>query len=156
MSSYATVADVQARVPYRTIGASTQPSTSQVQAWLDEAEAVLNGALKASELPAPYTDADAKKILGMAVADYAEGRLRLAYASAGGAEENQDGQKRVDAFRAAVESIVDEPSRWGAMLGGGTAPASARRIRGHVLDNQDGKTIAAGDFAPTFTRGEQF
>lgn len=155
MSTYATVADVQARIPYKTIGAGTTPSTATVQEWLDQAEAKINGTLLAAGLDAPYTSTDAKRILAISVLNFAEGRLRMAYAATGGDGTNQDGKDMVAMFDATILEIRGDPVGWGAMLGAGTAPDAARLLRGHVLDNADGLTVANGDFAPIFETGRE-
>ncbi len=148
---YATLSDVQGRVPSRTLSATTKPDTSRVQAWLDEAERMLNQALLAAELPAPYTTAGATAILGVWVTDYAEGRVRIAFANAGGDGGNDDGERLIESFNDRLSDILTRPTFYGAWLAGGSSPAAANRVRAYVTDNTDGKSIAAGDFAPTFT-----
>ena len=47
MTSYAVVADVQALIPEFTIGAATEPSTSQVEDFITQHEGEINGILTA-------------------------------------------------------------------------------------------------------------
>lgn len=156
MSTWAAVSDVQARLTYQTISSSSKPTTTQVQSWLDEAEAHLRGALSAAGLPTSYTaGGDAAIMLKTWATDYAEGRCRLAWASSEGSDDNQDGVAVVEEFNRRIADIMDRPSRYGELLGAGSAPTNSRRIRAHVTNHPDGKTIAAGDFAPTFTTGEK-
>ncbi|MEK0431095.1 MAG: hypothetical protein RL139_899 [Gemmatimonadota bacterium] len=160
-ATYATTSDVQARIPYRTISTTSKPTTAQVQDWLDSGQSMLDGALLAAELPAPYTSDHAKAILKMHLVSYVEGRVRQAYASAGGDGNNDDGRDLIEAFEGGpnrpglIEKIAANPVLYGSMLAAGSSPDSARRLSGHVLDNADGLTISEGDFAPTFTVSEK-
>lgn len=154
--AYATYSDVQARVPYRTIGAATKPTDTQVTAWITESEAMLNGVLAAADLPAPYSSTAAVNILKSWVCDRAEGLVRQAYASAGGDGTNEDGKDLVLKFDKLLEDILKRPAIYGAMLAGGDAPATSVKVRAYVTDNADGLSISNGDFAPTFTRDEVF
>lgn len=155
-ATYATIESVRKRAPYRAIDSTSRPSADDVQGWLDESQAELDATLQAAELPAPYTASAAMSILGRWITDYAEGRLRMAYAASGGDGSNDDGKDLVTRFEERLDDIGKRPGRYAAMLGAGAAPDTARRVRGHVLDNADGKTIEAGDFAPTFTTEELF
>ena len=163
-ATYATTSDVQARIPYRTIGASTKPSSTQVQDWLDTGQQLLDGALLAGELPAPYATAHAMGILKTWLVSYVEGRVRMAYAAAGGDGNNDDGKDLVQAFMGTsegaaqpglLEKIMTSPLVYGSMLAAGSAPDSARRLSSHVLDNADGLSVSAGSFTPTFTVSEK-
>ena len=162
MSTYAQPSDVAARLqwlPDVSTGdftSTSKPTKVQVQGWLDEAEAELNGQLQAAQLPAPYTDTTAKLILGRTVTDYAEGRVRKILAAAGGDGNNNDGVELIVSFLDNLKEIQKRPVWWGMRLGGGTTDDSARRLRGHVLDNADGLTIAKGDFKPVFKNDEVF
>tara|TARA_Y100001938_G_scaffold126321_1_gene178151 strand:+ start:183 stop:650 length:468 start_codon:yes stop_codon:yes gene_type:complete len=154
--AYATLDNLRARQPHRTIDTNSKPTQSEVQTWLDEGEAILNAELKAGELLAPYTDAEAIKVLRVVVLNYAEGRLRQAYATSGGDHTNTDGLDQLDQFYKTIEDIRINPMRWGAVLGAGSAPDSARRIRSYTTDNTAGKSISGGDFDPVFTMSETF
>ncbi len=154
--AYATSSDVQARDPYRPISATTSPTTTQVTQWLTEADALLNGALQAGQISTPVTSANGLEILKSWACDYGEGHLRMAYAASGGDGSNTDGRDLLEKFYKILEDILDNPARYGAMLQGGTAGSSARRLRGHVLDNADNLTVEAGDFAPKVTKDEVF
>ena len=154
--AYATVANLQARIPYREISVSSVPTTAQVQEWLDNADATIDGALQAGELPAPYTDATAVRIIKEWVLDYVEGRVRVALASASIDGLNTDGVRAIDRWEARLADIHRWPDRFGAMLGAGAAPAASITLRAYSTDNNDGLSIGAGDFDPTFTREEQF
>lgn len=157
--SYATTSDVQARDPYRTISVGSKPSEAQVTAWITETEALLNSSLRAAQIYSDSFGADALAILKSWTVDRVSGLVRMAYAAAGGDGANKDGQDLVDAFAALLKEIRMSSSFYGAMLLQGSAPDAARRLRGYVLDNIDDQTVAAGDFAPTFTKsaaGDQF
>lgn len=143
--SYAVFADIAARIPYRTIGASTKPSQSDVTTWLAEAEAMLNGALLGAGLPAPYSDASAVLILKSWVCDYAEGYVRKAYAAAGGDGSNDDGKDLLEKFAQRLTDIAMQPAVYDRMLTPGSSASSTTQVRASNMD---------GALEPTFTRGE--
>ena len=148
----ATYLDVQARIPYRTIDASSPPTQSQVGAWVEEAEARINNALRAGGMAAPVANAEGAEQLKALSIDYGEGRTRIAYASAGGDGGNDDGKDLIEQFGNVIDNILEHPARWSAMLQGGDASDATRRLRSHVLDHPDGHTVGAGDFDPAFTK----
>jgi len=156
MGTYVSTAQVGARLPYRTIDGSSSPSSTQVGEWIDEAEAILHGALNAIEVSTPITGTDGTKIMRSWVLDYSVGRTREALAAAGGDHGNDAGREEIERFNTRIEDILDNSMRYSAMLQAGSGDASARQIRSYVLDNADSKTISDGDFSPTFERGEQF
>lgn len=156
---YADLEAVRGRLPWRTINTTSRPSQARVQSWLDEAQALLNGALAAGGLPAPYADgSSAATQLGVWVVDYVEARVKNAYGADGERDfVTGEGDEAIAAFNDRLDDILKRPAVYGAMLGTvSAAPDSARRLRSHVLDNSDGESIAAGDFAPAFTKSEVF
>ncbi len=162
MSTYAQTSDVAARLQWLPDVSSgdftvtSKPTKAQVQVWLDESEAELNGQLLAAQLPAPFAATDAKLILGRLITDYAEGRVRRVFAASGGDGTNDDGIDLLKSFQDKIDSIQRRPLWWGLRLGAGSTDDGARRLRGHVLDNADGLSISAGDFKPEFKRNEVF
>jgi hypothetical protein len=156
MGNYASTSDVQARLPGRTLSVSSKPTLAQVSDWIDEAEALIDGALAGyTSLTVPVTSpARALKILKSWALLYAEGHTRMAFASGGGDGTNDDGKDSVAQFEAKLEWIRQNPVAAESALTSGAAASSTRRLRGHVLDNADGKTVSNGDFAPTFTRDD--
>ncbi len=59
MGAYAAVANVQALIPELTIGPASKPSTTQVEAFISQIEAAINGVLSAqgySSIPATGTN----------------------------------------------------------------------------------------------------
>jgi len=156
MGTYVSTSQVGARLPYRTIDGSSSPSSTQVGEWIDEAEAILHGALNAIEVSTPITGTDGTKIMRSWVLDYSVGRTREALAAAGGDHGNDAGREEIERFNTQIEEILNNSMRYSAMLQAGSGDASARQIRSYVLDNADSKTISDGDFSPTFERGEQF
>ncbi len=148
---YATTSDVQGRVPYRTIDASTSPSATQVTAWITETDAILNGALHASDIFAEYEGASLS-ILKSWVVDRVTGLLRMAYASAGGDGANEDGKDLVEKFDKMLEDMAKRPAYYGAMLAQGDAPDAARRVRGYATDNDDDAEDVTANLAPIFTK----
>jgi len=152
--AYATLDNLRAQLPYRTIDADSKPTQAEAQTWLDDAENWVNQALKAGDLPAPYTAAAAVSILRQYVLLYAVGRVKIAYADAGGDYTNDDGRREVEEFNSKIKDILQQPETMGAMLGGGSSGSSGGRLRAYTTNNTDGKTISAGDFKPTFKRGD--
>lgn len=147
--AYASVSDVQAHLPGRTISASTKPSISQMEAWITETEAMLNGALRASGLPAPYAGEPAS-ILKSWTVSRVEGLVRMAHAATGGDGSNDDGKDLVEQFNTLLRDIRDNPSWYGAVLGGGDAPSTSVRLKSAWTDG------ASTPYQPTFTREEVF
>jgi len=156
MGTYVSTAQVSARLPYRTIDGSSSPTSTQVSEWIDEAEALLHGALNAAEVTTPITGTDGVKIMRSWVLDYAVGRTRIAFASAGGDGGNDAGIEDVDRFNERVTDILNYPMRYSAMLNAGSGSSSSRQIRGVQTDNDDDLSVSNGDFAPTFSRDEVF
>lgn len=152
MGTYASASDVVSRIPYRTIGASTSPSTTTVDGWVTEAEARLHATMKGAQLSTPITDSDGIEVAKAMVVDYAEGRVRMAFAAAGGDGTNEDGRVLVERFESTLEGIAKDRAGMGAILGGGAPASGARTMRSHVLDHPDGQTVSAGDFAPVTTK----
>jgi hypothetical protein len=153
MTTYATSGDVQARVPYRDITATSKPSSDDVSGWINEAEAMLTAALRSSGISVPITAAEGLLLMRSWVLDYPIALVKMAYASAGGDGANEDGQAEMKRFEERIAAIESDPARHEAMLTGSSSSDSTRRIRGHVLDNADDKTIDNGDFAPEFEKG---
>ena len=77
MGTYVSTAQVSARLPYRTIDGSSSPTSTQVSEWIDEAEALIHGALNAAEVTTPITGTDGVKIMRSWVLDYSVGRTRI-------------------------------------------------------------------------------
>ena len=156
MGTYVSTAQVNARLPYRTIDGSSSPTSTQVSEWIDEAEALIHGALNAAEVTTPITGTDGIKIMRSWVLDYSVGRTRIAFASAGGDGSNDAGIEDIERFNDRVTDILNNPSRYSAMLNAGSGGSAARQIRGVQTDNDDDLSVSGGDFAPTFTRDEVF
>jgi len=129
--AWATLADIQARLPGRTINETSKPSSANVTGWIGEAEATLKGVLAAVGLPTNYTG-DAALILKVWVCDFAEGHTRQSYASAGGAADNADGKDMIERWEKRLDDICASPSKYGAILLAGSAgvPAGVTKVRG--------------------------
>tara|TARA_R100001163_G_scaffold54569_1_gene41891 strand:- start:1128 stop:1598 length:471 start_codon:yes stop_codon:yes gene_type:complete len=156
MGTYVSTSQVNARLPYRTIDSNSSPTATQVSEWIDEAEALLHGALNTAEVTTPITGADGIKIMRSWVLDYAVGRTRIAYASSGGDGGNDAGVDEIETFNERVNDIMNYPMKYSAMLNAGSGSSSCRQIRGVQTDNADSLTVAGGDFKPSFSRDEVF
>jgi len=156
MGTYAATTDVDARLAGRPASsASTKPTSTQVGAWIDEAEAMLTGALAAGDCTTPVTDTGGIKIMRSWACDYAEGRARMAYAAAAGDGTNKDGESLIEKFDKLIDDIIKCPAKYDAILSSGGASDNTRRLRGYVLDNADSKTVSDGDFDPVFTMSDR-
>jgi len=156
VSTWSATGDVTARLPYRTIGSATEPSTTDVQVWLNEAEAFLTGTLQSAGLPTTYSEGSVGQLMLQAWAsDYAEGRVRVAWASAGGDGNNDDGREEINRFFEILDRIRKNPVAFGAELATGDVADAVQQVRSHVTDTAD-KSISAGDFDPTITSTELF
>jgi hypothetical protein len=131
---YTTAAGVQARVPGRTIGASTKPTTTEVETWLYEGEAYLKGALSAGGIDAPTAGTDGGKLMTTWATDFAEARVRMSWASTAG-DENKDGQSILDRFDKIITDIYENPGRYQAMLNAGAANTDTVYVRGANTDS---------------------
>lgn len=151
--AYATYDDVQARNPYRTLGASTKPSTTNVTTWIGEAEAIIDGILSATGLTSPCVNTGGIKILRNKVTSYVTGLVKQAYANAGG-DGGDDGQKEIDAFEAFIMELATDSVKWGGILQAGAAGDSAIKARSHVTNNADSLTVSNGDFEPEYEKGD--
>lgn len=148
MGNYAVVLDVQARVPYRDINATTSPSTTQVDSWIDHAESMIDGALLAGAVSTtPLTGTHAINILRELATDYAEGRLRSAFAAAGGDATNDDGLDQLARFDSNIQDMWADPQKWSGTLLQGSTTASSIRLRSHA------SRITDGSNAPIFKKG---
>jgi hypothetical protein len=147
--AYAVLNDVQARIPARTLSATSKPSATNVEDWIAEADAMLCGSLAAGDIPLPDAGTAGATIMRAWECDYAEGRARMAYASAGGDGSNNDGKDLVESFKTLTVNIRRHPSDYGAMLAGGDAPEGSTKCRGSNAD-----TSADDYIAPEFERGE--
>lgn len=150
--AYAAVSDVQARNPYRTIGASSKPTTTQVTAWITEAEAEVNGLLSALGLTSPATG-DGATILKHKVVAYVAGLVQQAYANAGG-DENDDGRAEIDAWDQFLDELAAESVKWGGVLQGGSAGTGAAKARSHTTHNRDSLTVSGGHFSATYAKSD--
>lgn len=155
MPTWAAATDIQARLTYETIGASTNPSTTQVEAWIDEAEARIRGVLRAAGLSTTYSDTDSVNILTHHVSDYVEGRVRLAWGSGtGGVDDTEAGERLIEKFDAFIAELRTGGIQLGSELDPSGDVADAIQLtRSHITDNEDGLTVDNGDFDPKFEIG---
>jgi hypothetical protein len=147
---YTASTDVAARVPGRTIGASTKPTTTQVETWLYEGEAYLKGALSAGGITAPVAGTDGGKLMTTWATDFAEAHVRMSWASTAG-DENKDGQSIMDRFDKLIQDILARPAIYQGMLNSGGGSASSTDTAGANTDPD------ADDFVDAeFERGEVY
>lgn len=147
---YSSVANVQARVPGRTLTEASKPTLTQVGEWLEEAEAMILGALASCGISQPAAESNGGKIIKSWVCDFAEGHLREAWASTAG-DENRTGSPQLERFTKILDAIYAYPARCDQTLNGGASSSSTSRARGANTDTE------ADDYvAPEFTRNMVF
>ncbi len=151
--TYAVVTDVEARLPGRpTFDGTSQPTVTAVGDWVDIAEGRIEAVLLAIQATVPVTNARGILVMKDLALYYAVGLTEAALASAGGDGSNVAGQEKLQYFEDTLKAWAADPSGTSAMLEGGSASDSTRRVRSHLTDHPDGQTVAAGDFAPTFNK----
>ena len=149
MGNYASTSDVAALVPYRPISSTTNPSTTQVSGWVDQAEAQIDAILRGVGLSVPATDAKTVLEFREAVAWKVSGVLLQAYASAVGDPGNTTGESRIKDWNDWLERVRTNPSQYGAEFGQGT---SATNLTAFSISSG----LAKSNFAPSFKLTEKF
>lgn len=152
--AYAVHGDVTARIPGRTLGTGSSPSTSTITDWLAEAEAEVDGILASRGVSTPITASGGIKILKKVICEYAEARTRMALAAGAGDGSNDDGESAMGRYEKALERLETDPGVEAMLIG--SSSGSSSYLRGYVTDNTDGKSVASGDFDPVFERDEVF
>ena len=152
--AYATVDQVQKRNPYRCINATSEPAIEDVQEWLDEAEALVDGVLATIGVSTPVTATAGIRIIRNKIITYVAGLVQQAYAHSGGDGGNVDGNDFVEAWEAWLESLLNDSVNWARIFGGGTLGSGNVQLRSHTTNNQDSLTVSNGDFEPEYEKGE--
>ncbi len=153
MGTYATHSEIAARAGNRPLTSTSKPSTTDVDAWIDEAEAEVLGALRAAGISDSYTAGTSGfNILRGWVGNFVAGLLRVSWAAAAGSGSNEDGRTLVNDWREMLKQIGRDPAHFSAMLSatGGSSTASIG-LTSHIQDATLGLTSA--DYAPTFLSG---
>lgn len=158
MPNFAQVADVKPLIGARPLGPASVPSEEDVERWLEEHEAELNELLLACGISTDFSK-NGKVLVAKWIARAVAGLVRMAHAAGGGDGQNEDGQKWVDEWNDRLVKIQNDATLFGQMLVGASSSSStdsASKLRSHVTNHPDGKTVANGDFAPRFTTEEKF
>jgi len=150
--TWAAASDVSARLTYETIDGSSNPTQTQVEAWIDEAEARIRVILRAAGIGTTYSDTDTVNVLTHHVTDYVEGRVLLAWSSgAGGEADREAGEALIAKFDGFLEDVRSNPIQFGSELAAtGDVADAIQSVRSHILDNDDSLTVSDSDFAPKF------
>lgn len=140
MGDYAVIADVQSHLGDRTIGASGIVTTTQVDAWIDQAEREVIGTISAVGGSNDYTadTAHATPIIRHWVATYVSGLARRAYAASAGDGSNEDGNDEIEGWRELLRTIRSDPSFYIQMLANAASSNSNRLLGGSDGTNTDG------------------
>lgn len=154
MSTYGTLAGITPRVGGRVISSGTVPSSTDVQGWLDQAEAQLKGLLLSVDIPWVYSASTvgALTIQGW-VETYVAGQVRRSWAAMAGAN-GADGLFEVQGWSALLAEIKREPQLYGALLSGAGTDQSATILASNVSDGVavigSGQDLDDGPYAPIF------
>lgn len=155
MGVWAQLSDVSARLPWLSpIDTTSSPTAAQVESWIDDAEALLRNELRGAGLGATYAG-DAVAELRTVVLWYVEAQVRQARDATGLEEPNDDGFDQLARWDRWIEDLRRHPERAALRLEGGVSDR-VQGLRSYVTHNSDGKTAAAGDFRPRFTKDEVF
>ena len=95
MGTYISNAQVTAHLPNRTFSGSTSPSTTDIDNWIDEAEAILEGALQSAQIAIPITSTQGFKIMRCWLSSAVVGTVRQSFAAAGGDAGNKAGADEI-------------------------------------------------------------
>jgi hypothetical protein len=154
MSVWGAVGDVASRLSYATIDADSEPNTTEVQQWLDDAEAQIKASLESGDLPTTFTaGSNAISILKEIVVDYAEARCRLVWASNGLTD--QYAEDMLERFHERREDIADRPNYWAGRLKAGSPTPQHLMISGTATQDVGGRSVTSSDLAPVFTRSSE-
>lgn len=156
MAIYGSAAGVASRLPGRTISATSDPTDTEVTAWLDQAESRLGRELVAIGLAIPVVGTDPVNI----VKDVVESRAAYRWLSGAGAlaASQEDVQLKADLKKEWDDfllKIAAEPGKVATLLGQGAGSSGGpSQLRSYATDNTDGKSIDAGDFPVRMTLDE--
>lgn len=134
MGDYADAAThVQPLLGGRTFGASAIVTTAQADAWIDQAERELIGTIAAGGGSTDYTadTTHAVLIIREWVSMFVAGKCRMAYASAAGDSDNDDGRQEVEDWRELLQAIRSNPIPYVQLLAQ-SASQSVAGIRSHA------------------------
>lgn len=158
MGSYAVdYNDIQPRLGGRLLTATSTVTTTQVNAWILEAEAELNQGLIALGLTAPVVSANAILILKNKVVARVVNLVVTAWTIGTTLEGSPVAEREGKEWDDFLTLMQEQPGKVATLMGqafGTTAGTSD--LRAYTTDNTDSKTIRGGDFDPVFTRGKAF
>jgi hypothetical protein len=148
MSTYGTLDGVQAYIRHMTFDAANNPTSDQIEVFLESCSAVLTGCLASGGYQVPVTQTEAKAVLdnyaNLGAAGYAELTQRTAGFNAN--DENKRENKFLDEFRKACKFIES-----GALAGMGVPQL---RTPGPLFGlSVGGKTASGQALTPIFGRG---
>lgn len=155
MAAYAKLSDVAARLPNRAFTTTSKPTAAQVTNWLTETEAEVNGELAAGGIGVPVTSSRGVEYLRGKVVERVCAMIERAYVSGTDLETDDVAEEKFEVYERFLERIRKFPERMATILDVG-AGAAGSKLSAYVTDNDDGKTIEAGDFDPERTRDEVF
>lgn len=136
--SYANITDVDARVGYPAMTATSKPTTDQASVWLEDAQNELDSTLLAiGHSPVPVTASKAVAICKKHIVDCAVAQVRITRAGSGGDSENDHGQELMEKCEATLDDIRANPNWWSAKLGAGAPAGGIRKLRaGGFIDTE--------------------
>lgn len=142
MPIWAAATDVAARIAYGTISTTSNPTTAQVEGFLDEAEAQVRQVLRVLGLePTLASSSDELLVAKAAVVDYAVAEV-LASWGVQRPELLPEAAARRDRWDRYLEALRQRPTGLGGELtADGAPPESAARFRAYFAD-ENGEDVA--------------
>lgn len=154
-NSYASVADIEARVPQYTssgsFGSGTKPTLTQVESFIDDVSSLVNALLAEAGFAIPVSQADAKRVLDLFVADEVAAMVEGVHRAgrfAPGSEELR-GQSRFQVVMQDAAGFIEKHSEGLELLG---ATRSRSLTYGLDFRSED----ASGDTILPFFGRKQF
>ena len=151
-NSYASVADIEARVPQYTssgtFGTGTRPTATQVESFIDDVSSLVNALLAEAGFAIPVSQADAKRVLDLFVADEASAMVEGVHRAGRFAPGNEElrSQSRFTVVMNDAASFIERHAEGLELLG---ATRSRSLTEGLAYRSED----AAGDtILPWFGR----
>ncbi len=134
MADYAAIGDIRTRLPNRTFDGTSKPSTAEVEALIEQTDAIVNGELAAQGFGVPIVAARGVEILTDLVATRVCGLVERAYQSTRN-EDDDVGTDKIERFEAFLVDIRTNPETVRVKLG--LATGKVERLSSQVTDRDD-------------------
>lgn len=159
MGTYATTSDVAALLPGRTIDGTSDPTLTEVGAWVDQAEDRIEGEVEYAGITSDGVVTNArgvsylKEVVSKGVA------ATFLEAKSAGSELNEEDRRLAEQYRAYWNEFLviidEEPKKAATLLGHGQSSGDRGVFRSHVQDNTTSKSVSNGDFDAKFGKDDE-